>query len=104
MPSANVIMKSRMELWQIPRNVYRMMPVTYAELYQRVRPYGEIGRYLVENLIEFNNEGDKRSAEYRVLGDSPAIGVILYELAMYCKKGLKNPGKISRQGSLCLFF
>lgn len=77
--AANVIMKSGMELWQIPRNVYRMMPVTFAELYQRVYPYGEVGKYLVENLIKFNNEEIDRPEEYRALGDSPAVGVILYE-------------------------
>ena len=77
--SANVIFKSNIKVWQIPRNVYRMMPVTFSELYTRVRPYGEIGRYLCDNVIEFNNEGEKRPTEYRVLGDSPAIGVMLYE-------------------------
>ena len=30
-------------------------------------------------MIQFNNEGKGRPTEYRVLGDSPAIGVMLYE-------------------------
>ena len=29
-------------------------------------------------IIAFNNEWTSRPAEYRVLGDSPAVGVILY--------------------------
>ena len=78
-PSANVIMKSSLELWQIPRNVYRMMPVTFAEMTRKVKPHGKVGEYLVDNVISFNNEGIKRPAEYRVLGDSPAVGVMLYE-------------------------
>lgn len=78
-PSANCVFKSSLEVWQIPRNVYRMMPVTFSELYERVYPHGEIGRYLAQNVIDFNNEGIKRPAEYRVLGDSPAVGVVIYE-------------------------
>ncbi|MCM1541218.1 MAG: nucleoside hydrolase [Blautia sp.] len=77
--AANVIFKSSLELWQIPRNVYRKMPVSYAELWNRVRPYGKIGQYLAENVVHFNNQWTSGPVEYRVLGDSPAVGVILYE-------------------------
>lgn len=77
--AANVVFKSGIEVWQIPRNVYRMVPVSFAELYSRVYPYGELGKYLTENVISFNNAGDKRPIEYRVLGDSPAVGVMMYE-------------------------
>lgn len=77
--AANVIFKSDLEVWQVPRNVYRMMPVSFAELTQRVKPHGEIGRYLVDNLIEFNNEWTSRPTEYRILGDSPAIGLMLFD-------------------------
>lgn len=76
--AANVILKSKLELWQIPQNVYKMMPVSHAELIERVYPKGAIGRYLTEQLIEFNNSQIGRPAEYRVLGDSPAIGVIMF--------------------------
>ncbi|HYH02646.1 MAG TPA: nucleoside hydrolase [Bacillota bacterium] len=76
--AANVVFKSKTEVWQIPRNVYRLMPVGYAELLERVHPHGEIGKYLVEQLIEFNNESTERPSEYRVLGDSPAVGAIIY--------------------------
>lgn len=77
--AANVVFKSGIEVWQIPRNVYRMMPVSFAELYDRVYPCGEIGKYLTENVVEFNNMDIKRPREYRVLGDSPSVGVMLYE-------------------------
>jgi len=77
--AANVVFKSKVELWQVPRNVYRMMPVSFAELSERVRPYGPIGKYLVDSVIDFNNVAIKRPAEYRILGDSPAIGLIMYE-------------------------
>lgn len=76
--AANVVFKSQVQLWQVPRNVYRMMPVSFAELRNRVYPYGKIGQYLTENVIAFNNEWVSRPAEYRILGDSPAVGIILF--------------------------
>ncbi len=76
--AANVVLKSSVELWQVPRNVYRMVPVSFAELYTRVRPLGEIGKYLCDNVIEFNNEWTSRPTEFRILGDSPAIGLMIY--------------------------
>lgn len=77
--AANVVFKSGIEIWQIPRNVYRMMPVSFAELYDRVYPCGAIGKYLTTNVVNFNNADIKRPSEYRVLGDSPSVGVMLYE-------------------------
>ncbi len=76
--AANVVFKSSVPLWQVPRNVYRMMPVSFAELWDKVHPYGEIGAYLAENVVNFNNEWKSRPAEYRILGDSPSVGIILF--------------------------
>ena len=73
---ANMVMKSNIEMWQIPRNTYRSMSISYAELIEKVYPLGEIGKYLVEQLLEHNA---KRSPiiECRSLGDSPCIGIII---------------------------
>ncbi|MBQ4284294.1 MAG: nucleoside hydrolase, partial [Lachnospira sp.] len=76
--AANVVFKSQVQLWQVPRNVYRMMPVSFAELMKRVYPHGEIGKYLAQNVIDFNNEWTSRPAEHRILGDSPAIGIMMF--------------------------
>ncbi len=76
--AANYVFKSNVQLWQVPRNVYRMMPVSFAEMYDKVYPCGEIGKYLVENVIAFNNEDKARPIEYRCLGDSPAVGIIMF--------------------------
>ena len=76
--AANLIFTSHLPLWQIPRNVYRMVPVSFTEMKVMVYPYGKIGRYLTENVIRFNNSMPSRPVEYRNLGDSPAIGVIMY--------------------------
>lgn len=77
--AANIVFKSEVQLWQVPRNVYRMMPVSHAELWTRVYPYGAIGKYLAENVVAFNNEWTSRPREFRILGDSPAVGLILYD-------------------------
>lgn len=74
--AANVIMKSNLEVWQVPRSTYRTMSVGYAELIEKVYPQGEIGKYLIEQLLEHNAK-TRASMEYRSLGDSPCIGIIL---------------------------
>jgi inosine-uridine nucleoside N-ribohydrolase len=76
--AANVVFKSRLEVWQIPQTVYRMVAVSYAELVERVYPHGELGRYLVEQLVEWNAANAKGPIEHRSLGDSPAVGAIMY--------------------------
>ena len=75
--AANVVMRSGLEVWQIPSTVYRRMPVSYAELAERVHPCGRIERYLVEQLVEHHKK-TAAAMEYRSLGDSPAVGVIIY--------------------------
>lgn len=77
--AANVVFGSEITVWQVPRNVYRMMPVTFAELEARVFPQGELGRYLAKNVWEFNNAAASRPTEYRILGDSPTIGLMLFD-------------------------
>ena len=76
--AANVVMRSGIEVWQIPQPIYRQMPVSYAELMTRVYDQGRICKYLVDQLIEWNNRMVPYAIEHRSLGDSPAIGVIMY--------------------------
>ncbi|MFV0502437.1 MAG: nucleoside hydrolase [Lachnospirales bacterium] len=82
--SANVVFSSDIELWQVPKNIYEMMGVSIAELEYRVEPHGEIGKYLFDQLIDHTFEDMPRKSNFRtgeswVLGDSPAVGLILYE-------------------------
>lgn len=77
--AASYVFQSDVELWQIPRDVYRMMPVGFPELYTKVHPYGQIGEYLCDNVIRFNNAEVGRPVGFRDFGDSPAVGVVLYE-------------------------
>jgi len=77
--AANIVFASSLKLWQVPMSTYVMMAVSYAELYEQVNPCGEIGGYLVHQLIEFNEKypHSGRSIEFRSLGDSPAVGLML---------------------------
>lgn len=79
--AANIIMKSGIELWQIPINVYSKMTVTLAELEERVSHCGEIGKYLFEQLDEFNMMKAEQPfwprGEVWSLGDSTSIGYMM---------------------------
>lgn len=82
--AANVVFGSKIDLWQVPKNVYEMMPVSFAELEHKVYPHGEIGRYLCEQLFEHCMTDIPRKSAFRtgetwVLGDNPAVGLLLYE-------------------------
>ncbi len=77
--AANVVFKSKLRLWQVPMDCYTRMQVGYAELEQKVRPYGEIGKYLFEEMQQFANseKGFWTTGESWSLGDSPAIGLAM---------------------------
>lgn len=79
--AARVVMSSRVKVWQIPVNVYSNMEVSMAELAHRVRPHGAVGRYLYEEIEEYNLHNDDapglRRGENWCLGDSPVVGALL---------------------------
>ena len=82
--AANVVFGSSVKVWQVPKNVYEMMAVSLAELEYRVRPCGAIGEYLCEQLDAHAQEPRAvrnafRTGETWVLGDNPAVGLLLYE-------------------------
>ncbi|GAA2863963.1 nucleoside hydrolase [Nonomuraea rubra] len=76
--AANLVFSSALKVWQVPAPTYRMMAVGYAELDAKVAPCGEVGEYLVRQLVEWNERQHGGSIEFRVLGDSPAIGLMLH--------------------------
>jgi inosine-uridine nucleoside N-ribohydrolase len=78
--AANVVMDSRIPVWQIPMSVYTLVGVGHEELCQRVQPLGALGAYLVQQLIEFNEREPDLMMDFRSLGDSPAIGAVLNPL------------------------
>ena len=72
---AVIFNKSKIPLWQIPRNVYRQCMISYSQLLVKVKPKGKTGNYL-SNVLEslmtriqpFLNIG-----ETYILGDSPLV-------------------------------
>lgn len=82
--AANVVFKSTMPLWQVPINVYKQVAVSLAELQYRVKPCGKIGKYLFEQMVEFNNKMATYQAwphgESWGLGDQGTVTVLLEEL------------------------
>jgi len=79
--AANVIMRSNIPLWQVPRNVYSTIRVSIAELAVKVKPYGKIGEYLFQQLYDFNFKLKDNmrfpKGEMWSLGDSPAVSLLL---------------------------
>jgi purine nucleosidase len=84
--SANVVFRSKVEVWQVPSTLYKVLPVSYAELAEKVYDKGPLGKYLVEQLIDWNKRASAVNfpwypldgIEHRSLGDSPVVGVIMY--------------------------
>jgi len=79
--AGRVLMASSAGVWQLPVNVYGTMEVTMAELAARVRPCGAVGRYLYDEMEEYNLHNDDapglRKGENWGLGDSPVVGALL---------------------------
>lgn len=75
--AANVVLQSGVQVQQIPWTVYSLVNVGYAELEERVAPYGPIGHYLVSQLKDLHRAEESWETEVHTLGDSPAVGVVL---------------------------
>jgi purine nucleosidase len=82
--AANVVLQSTIPLWQVPMNAYITVRVSIAELIYKVKPCGEIGAYLVQQLMEMNEAwGDNPAwprGEMWALGDSPAVSLLMNDL------------------------
>lgn len=87
--SANVVFDSGIRLWQVPSNVYRQVNVGYAELEARIEPHGELGRYLAQQVVDFNSQYHRVAVESRSLGDSPAIALMIDP---FCAAMRRQPG------------
>jgi inosine-uridine nucleoside N-ribohydrolase len=76
-PAANTVFSSQLRLWQVPSSVYVMLGVSYAEMEAKVAPCGELGRYLMRQTIEWNDTWVEAPMEFRSLGDSPCVGLMM---------------------------
>lgn len=76
-PAGQVIFnQSSIPIWQVPRNVYRQMLFTHAEMETLVRPQGPLGAYLVdsiERVMRWTGEVGFNIGDTYALGDSPLV-------------------------------
>ncbi len=80
--ACRAVLASDAAVWQIPQDVYATMEVSLAELAARVRPCGELGRYLFAQLVEENQRSFHPALRFRTgenwtLGDNTTIAVLL---------------------------
>lgn len=67
---------SDIPLWQVPRNAYRQTLLSYAELFSKVKPQGEVGKFLsaeIENLMKRVQTLNFHIGETYIMGDSPLV-------------------------------
>ena len=91
--AAKVVFASPIPIWQIPINVYANMELSLAELVDRVRPNGEIGAYLCEQMLTLNEWYGRVTAGKRYdfphgeswsIGDNPTVSVLLQNKSLKC--------------------
>ena len=82
--AAQVLFDSPMPIWQIPINAYSCTYISFAELIQKVRPCGNVGKYLVENMFAVNDWYGRiprripfPHGEVWSIGDQPTVAVLL---------------------------
>ncbi len=79
--AANVVFSSSMPLWQVPMGAYKQFAISLAELQLRVRPWGKIGRYLFEQMVDLNtmlaNVPSWPHGETWCLGDEGVVCALL---------------------------
>lgn len=77
--AVNVVMKRCKNIVHIPAECYSKFQLSLAELQVKVRPYGEIGNYLFEELIDFNYRVNRpwSLGESWSLGDNSAVSHVL---------------------------
>lgn len=67
---------SAIPIWQVPRNVYRQMLFSHAEMEAQVRPLGALGAYLtdsIERVMRWTSEVGFAIGDTYALGDSPLV-------------------------------
>jgi purine nucleosidase len=67
---------STIPIWQVPRNVYRQMLLTHAEMQMQIRPLGPLGAYLtdsIERVMRWTGDVGFDIGDTYALGDSPLV-------------------------------
>lgn len=74
--AAQVVFASGVAIWQIPRNVYRQVLMSYAELVSTVGAHGTLGAYLqqsIERVMDWTGKVGFNIGETYAMGDSPLV-------------------------------
>lgn len=96
--AAQVLFSSPMPIWQIPLNVYVGMNISFAELTARVKPCGQVGHYLAENMLAVNDwygnaprHMDFTHGEVWTIGDQPTVSALLEPLRSQQRHIIRAP-------------
>ena len=80
---ANVVFASKMPVWQVTKQVYKSFTISLAELQVKVKPYGQIGNYLFQQMVDFNTKTGENMrwphGEIWNLGDEGVVAAIMDE-------------------------
>jgi len=70
-----VFNRSAVNIWQVPRNVYRQCIVPYSQLLLKIKPHGKTGSYLANTLETLMTRIQRflNLGEVYILGDSPLV-------------------------------
>ena len=100
--AANEVLQSGINLWLVPSDVYTTINVGISELELKVAPYGDIGKHLFENLVNYNlsEEGGWTQGESWSLGDSPAISLAINP---GCGKYVEEPAPLVTDDTSSVF-
>lgn len=79
----NALLDTTVPIWQVPFSGYAFVRVSLATLQRRVAPCGEIGRYLLRQMDEYNNgpHAGWTAGESWSLGDNPSVAVVIDDCA-----------------------
>lgn len=101
-----VFNESNLDIWQIPRNVYRQALMSYGELVTKVKTEGRTGAYLtkeIEDLMKRTQNFNLLIGETYIMGDSPLVLVTALQSSFEADSSsstysLKNAPKIDDNG------
>lgn len=82
--AAEILFQSDMNIWQYPASAYGSMNISLAEIVQKIRCKGEIGKFIADYMIQFNEQmgnytglGDFPQGELWSIGDNPTVLALL---------------------------
>lgn len=96
--AANIIFESPINIWQVPANVYATIEVSQGELNEQIRPLGDLGAYLCDQMNEFALFTSQYATinqfphgESWCLGDNPTVSVLLQGPGRACWTEMDAP-------------